>query len=170
MPMAIFDPEKKRRADEYLNLLGGHVKIKRYLGGGTDGDVWETDRKTAIKVFGYENGYRNERDTYHRLADFGITEKIAGFWVPRIIDNDDRLMVVEMDMMQWPPYIIDFAKVKLNTSPDFSTEVLEDRDAQGIEHFGHHWPEVLVLLAELESYLIYYLDPRPGNITFPDME
>jgi hypothetical protein len=150
--------------------LNKSVKIKRYLGGGTDGDVWETTNNTAIKVFHAENGYCNERDTYLRLEEFGLTEKVYGFWVPKLVGHHDELMIVEIDMMHERPYIIDFAKVKLNTSPGFTSEVLHERDLQGQENFGAHWPEVLGLLDTLESYLIYYLDPRPGNIMFPGME
>jgi hypothetical protein len=168
--MSKYDPSKKVRADEYVSLIASQVKIKRYLGGGTDGDVWESNRNTAIKVFGYETGYCNERDSYLRLQEYGVTEKIAGFWIPQIVCYDDALWIVEMDMMQKSPYIIDFAKVKLNSSPDFTPEMLSYRDQEGEQNFGHHWPEVLHLMDALESYLIYYLDPRPGNITFPDMQ
>jgi hypothetical protein len=167
--MPSFDLWKMKRAEQYVSLTGSQVKIKRYLGGGTDGDVWESNRDTAIKVFGYAKGYCNERDTYQRLKEFGVTQKIDGFWIPQMVGYDDDLMVVEMDIVQQPPYIIDFAKVKLNNSPEFSLEVLRDRDIQGQENFGHRWPEVLSLMDTLESFLIFYLDPRPGNITFPDM-
>jgi hypothetical protein len=153
----------------YLSLCPDDVKINEYLGGGTDGDVWSTARVTAVKVFKYENGYYNERDTYQRLADFGVTESICGFRVPRMLGADDSLMVVEMDLMLAPPYIIDFAKVRLNSSPDFPEDVLQQQEADGLEQFEHNWPAVKRLLRELEDYLIFYLDPKRGNITFPDM-
>ncbi len=162
-------PTNSKTAEAYLNLLGRGVKIKGYLGGGTDGDVWQTSDDTAVKVFKYERGYFNERDTYQRLADFGIVETIDGFWVPKMLGYDDTLMVVEMDIMQQPPYIIDFAKVRLNSSPDFPPDVLEEHDRQGLERFEHNWPAVQSLMSVLESYQIYYLDPQRGNITFPDM-
>ena len=117
----------------------------------------------------YENGYFNERDTYLRLREWGITEKIDNFWIPSLVGYDDELMIIEMDMMQRPPYIIDFAKVRIDHPPDFSDETLADMHARGVEEFGDHWPEVQSLMATLESYQIYYLDPRPSNITFPDL-
>jgi hypothetical protein len=74
-----------------------------------------------------------------------------------------------MDLMQHPPYRIDFAKVRIDRPPEFSEEVLRDEEQQGIAQFEHNGPAVKSLLAALESYQIYYLDPRRGNIAFPDM-
>ena len=147
--------------------MGKGVKLKEFLGDGTDGAVWATNQSTAIKVFNYDFGYFNERDTYQRLADFGVTEKIDGFWVPKMVGWDDALMVVEMDLMQHPPYIIDFAKVRIDRPPDFSDEVMADNEHRGRELFEDNWPAVQSLLAALESFQIYYLDPQPHNIVFP---
>lgn len=158
------DPKKRANVEEYLSLATPHVNLKDYLGDGTDGAVWSTDRSTAVKVFDREQGYLNERDTYFRLAEFGVTEQIDGFWIPQILDQDDERLIVEMDFMQNPPYIIDFAKVRLNSSPDFSEETQADSEARGLEEFGDDWPKVKSLMYALESYLIYYLDPRPHNI------
>jgi hypothetical protein len=104
-----------------------------------------------------------------RLEEWGLTEHIDDFRVPRMLQYDDELLVVEMDMMHEPPYILDFAKVRLDRSPEFSDEVLQESERMGVERFEHHWPEVKRLLQTLESYQIYYLDPQRGNITFPDM-
>jgi hypothetical protein len=104
------------------------------------------------------------------LAQFGITEQLDGFWVARMRGSDDDLMIVEMDLMQRPPYIIDFAKVRLNSSPEFSQETIEDNEEQGLMLFENHWPAVKSLMAALESMLIYYLDPKPHNIVFPRTE
>jgi hypothetical protein len=157
------------RVHRHLIVAGRGIKIKRPLGAGTDGYVWQTTEDTAVKVFKYKFGYLIERDTYQRLADFGVTKEIDGFAVPRMLRHDDDLMTVEMDLMIKPPYIIDFAKVRLNNSPDFSEEVLRYHEEQGRERFEHNWPAVQSLMAALESLLIYYLDPQRGNIAFPDM-
>jgi hypothetical protein len=85
-----------------------------------------------------------------------------------LIGYDDDLWVVEMDMIQDPPYILDFAKVRIDRPPDFTEEQLADTDEMGIECFGKTWTRVQSLLRTLESFQIYYLDPRPGNIVFPD--
>ncbi len=131
--------------------------------------MWESDRDTAIKVFKYENGYYNERDTYLRLQEWGVVQRVDDFWIPQIVGYSDELWVVEMDLMQNPPYIIDFAKVRLDRPPDFSAEVVAETERLWADRFEHHWPEVQRLLETLESYQIYYLDAQRGNITFPDM-
>ena len=161
--------DSKKRLGQYLSRCGPNVNLKRVLGSGTDGDVWESNRDTAIKVLHYANGYFNERDTYLRLEEYGVTERIGMFRIPHMINHTDDLMIVEMEMMLKSPYIIDFAKVRLNSPPDFSEDVLSCQQEQGEEEFEHHWPEVVGLMHDLESFQIYYLDPRRGNITFPDM-
>jgi hypothetical protein len=162
------DPHLLNRIQQYLNLLRPVVNLKSFLGDGTDGEVWSTERSSAVKAFNYERGCYNERDTYARLAEYGITNKLDGFWIPKMIGYDDELMVVEMDLMQSPPYIIDFAKVKIDRPPDFSDETIEYHEQQGQERFGSNWPVVKSLMATLESYQIYYLDPTPSNIVFPN--
>ena len=152
------------RAVRYLSLQPSPVKIKGPLGQGTDGAVWATDRNTAIKIFNLERGYLNERDTYERLREYGMTQEIAGFRVPEMQSFDDELMVVEMDIMHEAPYVIDFAKVRLNREPDFSEITKAENDAQGRFLFEDDWPSVQHLLSTLESVLIYYLDPKPHNI------
>jgi hypothetical protein len=68
------EPQYLERFGQYLNLRRRSVKIKAYLGEGTDGAVWATDDSTAVKVFWRARGYYNERDSYQRLADFGVTQ------------------------------------------------------------------------------------------------
>ena len=87
------------------------------------------------------------------------------FGFPKLFGYDDELMVVEMDLMQHPPFIIDFAKVRLNNPPEFSEETLADLEEQGRELFEDNWPAAKVLM-EAESFLIFYLDPKPYNIGF----
>ncbi len=48
----------------------------------------------------------------------------------------------------------------------FPEETLRDIEEQGQELFGENWPHVKYLLAELERYQIYYMDPKPKNIVF----
>ena len=160
---------ERSRVVQYLSLQNDPVNIKSFLGDGTDGAVWSTDIDTAVKAFSHERGYRNERDTYQRLAYWGITEKLGQFSVPEMVGCDDQLMVIEMDLMQQPPYIIDFAKVRLDRPPEFSPETTEESERQGRENFGGNWPAVKALLSDLESFQIYYLDPKPHNIVFPDV-
>jgi hypothetical protein len=160
------DAQFFERLARYVSLQANAVKIKKFLGDGTDGAVWSTSRDTAIKIFRADFGYYNERDTYQRLADFGVTDRLAGFWIPEMQAHNDELMVVEMDLMQKPPFVIDFAKVRF-TSPDFSDEVLAEAESRGRERFEDNWHAVQRLLNAFESFQIYYLDPTPHNIVFP---
>jgi len=142
------------------------INITRRLGEGTDGEVFASDRVTALKACKYERVYYNERDTYHHLAQFGCTSKIGEFYIPALWAFDDELFVVEMDFMHRAPYVIDFGKVRLFRDPEFSEETRDELEKSGQELFGDNWPRVLQLLADLASYQIYYLDPKPGNIVF----
>ncbi len=154
---------------KYAQLSKSGLQLASPLGEGTDGAVWRSNRDTAIKSFERIGGYYNERDCYLRFREYGLTEKIDHFWVPRLIDFNDDLWVVEMEIVVNKPYIIDFAKIRIDRPPDFSEEVLRDQEARGQDLFGDHWPEVCQVMATLESYGIYYLDPQLGNIVFEDL-
>jgi hypothetical protein len=159
----------KHRAAEYGALCQPTRGLIEALGDGTDGAVWRSSRDTAIKAFESKRGYCNERDCYLRLLEYGLVRKIDQFWVPGLIDYCDKLMVIEMEMVTQTPYILDFAKVRIDRPPEFSDETREDCEQSGLELFGHRWPEVCGVLATLESFGIYYLDPKPGNIVFDDV-
>lgn len=163
------DPVKLERAERHVSRFSSDAKIAGYLGGGTDGEVWKTTIPTAIKVFGYNTGYENEKYCYQRLADWGLTDTIDGFQVPRMLTFDDELKTIEMELMLTPPYIIDFAKVRFS-DPEFADETQQYHERECEELFEHNWPAVQSLLATLASYQIYYLDPKPGNIMFRDMK
>lgn len=159
--------ELEIQARRYLISAAGDVNSFRFLGEGTDGAVWTTNRGTAVKAYQSIRGYANEHDSYERLASYGVTEKIAGFWIPQMWGWNDRMLAIEMDFMQRPPYVIDFAKVMIDRPPDFPEDTLREHELEGHDRFGRNWPKVKVLMAELESYQIYYLDPKPHNIVFP---
>jgi hypothetical protein len=110
-----------------------------------------------------EAGYQRERDIYLRLKNKGIKE-IRGCAVPKIIEYDDRLWIIEMTLVS-PPYVLDFAGAYLDQAPEFSEEVLADWRADKQEQFGKRWPEVLAILASLESHGIYMEDVSPSNIS-----
>ena len=163
------NPDLLTRAQQYAELSKIALDWERPLGHGTDGAVWKSSVDTAVKVLERERGYYNERDAYLRLKEFGFTERIDGFWLPRLIAYHDALWVVEMDFLAKPPYILDFAKVRIDRPPDFSEEVLAEAEQKHKDLFQHHWPEVQRLLAGLESIGIYYLDAQLDNIKFPDL-
>lgn len=100
------------------------------------------------------------------MKRFGVTEKLGEFYIPSLWSCDDELRTIEIDYMHSAPYVVDFGKVRLFKDPEFSEEVLRDADVTGRERFGDNWPRVQQLLRDFESFLIYYLDPKPGNIVF----
>ncbi len=163
------NPELLTRAQQSAELSKIALDWERPLGDGTDGAVWKSNVDTAVKALERERGYYNERDAYLRLAEFGFTEQIDGFWIPKLLGCHDDLWIVEMDFITKSPYILDFAKVRIDRPPDFSNEVLADSDRKNRELFQHHWREVQRLMASLESIGIYYLDPQLDNIKFPDL-
>jgi len=152
------------RAIQYAHLSGIELNLKIPLGNGTDGKVWESNRRTAVKSLDREHGYWNERDSYIRLQEYAVVQ-IDGLHVPQLFGYDDELLVIEIGIVS-PPCILDFAKVRIDRPPDFSEEVMRDSDEKGQFEFGENWQRVQAVLETLESFQIYYLDPRPGNIMF----
>jgi len=137
------------------------------LGFGMDGAVFSTNHLSAIKVHERQHAYRCERDVYLRLQKCGV-EQVVGHFVPQLIDHEDELRVVEMSIVK-RPYLLDFAKAQLDTSPDvtFSAEVMSERRQYWAELFGNRWGHVQAIMYELERRCgIYLLDPTPSNIAF----
>ena len=160
--------ELEIRAREDANLNSIVADFANPLGDGTDGSVWPTNRKTAVKALQRQRNYRCERDCYQRLKEHQITV-IDGLAVPRLVSHDDVLWIIEMDIVS-PPFLLDFAKAYLDVPPDHTAEVIEDwRQAQA-ELWEDRWPQVRSILWQLERLGIYYQDPKPGNIMFADWQ
>jgi hypothetical protein len=154
----------EKRLELYCKMKGR--AILQMLGGGTDGTVWETTNKTAIKILIKAETYANELEWYRRLLRYNITE-IQGFVVPSLVDYNNELLAIEIHVVQ-PPRILDFGKVKLDAPWDYSAQTLADwREAQQ-ELWGDYWPTIKRILWKLESLGIYYSDPNPYNITPED--
>jgi hypothetical protein len=157
--------ELEQRAKQYAALCQTPVTLKRSLGVGNDGSVWESDRDTAIKALLHTKNYFIERDCYQRFSEYGI-EQIQGFSIPPLRAFNDGLQVIEIGIVQ-PPFIIDFAKCYLDFPPRYPEGAEEERRQREREWFGRDYPTVLRLLRELESLCcIYYVDANPGNIKF----
>lgn len=152
------------QAERYVALRGKTIVVA--LGDGTDGVVFRTDQKSAIKAVAQRYAYDLEVESYQRLKANGIT-KIRGFNVPLLLDHDDELQVFEMEIVT-APYVLDFGKVYLDIPPYHTDEVWQDWEEDGRMRFDHRWEEVKSVLRFLESLGIYYQDPKPGNIMFAD--
>jgi hypothetical protein len=101
---------------------------------------------------------------YQRLKERGI-RKVRDFAVPRLIQSDDKLLVIEMEIVT-APYLIDFGKAYLDREPDHSAETWAEHHAAQRELWEDKYNEVQAVLWSLRQIGIYYRDPKPGNIMF----
>jgi hypothetical protein len=124
--------------------LRNEITLEGRLGGGMDGEVWESNRQTAVKAIRRRQNYTAELECYQRFATHKVTV-IKGFSVPSLVGYDDELAVIEIEIVA-PPFIIDFAKCRLDTPFDFSPEVMADWDEAGVEIFEDRWRQVKSLL------------------------
>jgi hypothetical protein len=138
--------------------------ITKQLGYGYDGIVYSTNCQSAIKGLRYQELYERERDVYLRLYNQNVFE-VCGCQIPRLIDYDDRLWVVEMETVS-PPFVLDFAGAYLDRKPDFPPDVLRTWQREKRAQFRDDWPRVLSIMAELARHGVHLADVKPGNITF----
>jgi len=133
------------------------------LGAGQDGTVWLTSRETAIKALNRERNYLNERDSYRLLTERSI-DRIGIFDVPKLVDTDDELWIVEMGVVS-PPYFLDFGKAYVNRSPPYTSEQLAESLYESEQLFEPaDWPLVEAAVLDLKLSGIHYLDIKPANI------
>ncbi len=156
-----------RRADRYARKHG--LVPGEPLGFGVHGIVLVAASKNkpgraAIKVHEREESYCRERDVYLRLRDHAINQ-IRSFHVPQLLRYDDRLWVVEMEIVT-RPFVLDFADAYLDEPQDYPDEVLAEWRTEKQEQFGDRWPEVELVLLSLQRHGVYLVDVSPTNIAF----
>lgn len=157
-------PEAVSRARKFL----GHAPLA-ILGSGLDGIVYATSRPSAIKVFRRRDLYHKELAVYQRLKAHGVTS-IYGHAVPFLISYSHRLLIIEMSTVR-PPFILDFAKAQLDLVTDYTEDAWNIWRRECAEKFGDNWPMAYAIYNKLlRDYGIYYLDLKPGNITFEESE
>ena len=156
------NPELERRICEYATMRG--CTLIDFLGGGNDGDVWKSDRQSAIKAFYSDKNFVMELNSYLRLRSYGVTE-ILKMAVPRLVEWDEGLRVVEVDIVT-PPCIIDFGKSYLDSAPDHSEETWQEHDEHQKEMWGERYGDVQAVLWKLQELGIIYRDASPKNIIF----
>jgi hypothetical protein len=140
--------------------------LVRLLGHGIDGNVWETNRNSAIKVFARAETFQRERDCYRRLFENSV-RGLAGLAVPQLVDYDNRHLAIEMTIVS-PPCILDFGKAYIDSPPDYSMEALHEAEQAERELFtDDEWKQVRLARAALLNHGIHYFDARPSNIMFP---
>jgi hypothetical protein len=158
-----------RRAEEYARRRG--LSIEGQIGGGTQGAVFRTSQGTAVKALLDWSFYVRERDVYLRLRKLAI-DQIHGFWVPRLINHHDELLIIEMDTVH-PPYVLDFASAYLDQPPSYMQDsedahVRENWEKEKEEQFEERWPEVRSLVSAFRRHGIFLGDVKPGNVSFGD--
>ncbi len=138
------------------------ISIEKSLGYGSDGSVWKTSRRTAVKVFHSSSIYAVELECYRRLQEAQVSE-ICGFAVPRLAAHSDELLAIEMSLVN-PPYVLDFGKVALDRQPDYPPATIAYVRAEQQEWWGELYPTIQAIVRRLQMLGIYYADPKPGNI------
>ena len=139
-----------------------NVVLQQFLGGGYDGSVFATDRKSAIKVLLQRELYEHERDVYCRLQQLRVTE-VAGCAVPELLTFDDELWIVEMSIVS-APYVLDFAGARLNRPQEYPPEILREWRKEKRAQFGSDWKYVPRIVFAFEKLGIYLADLSPRNI------
>jgi hypothetical protein len=162
--MATWGEAVESRARHYAERFDR--PIEKQLGFAYDGIVFSTTCQSAIKALRYQPLYERERDVYLRLEERGI-EELAGCSVPKLVQYDDDLWIVEMEIVR-PPFVLDFAGAYLDRPPDFPEEIMADWRAEKKEQFGERWPQVQDVMREFRKLGIYLADVKPGNIMFRD--
>ncbi len=152
------------RARRYVADAG--IELTGPLGHGIDGNVWQTSRQSALKVFARQATFERERDCYRRLFENAV-KVLAGFDVPELLDYNNTLLAIEITIVS-PPCILDFGKAYVDSPPDYSPEALADAEAAERELFtDDQWKQVRLVLGALRRYGIHYFDARPSNVMFP---
>ena len=162
--MSTIRSQTAERAKHYFDRKG--LQLEERLGFGVQGVVYATNRKSAVKAFDREEHYCRERDVYFRFMEQGFLDA-AGFNVPRLIDFDDELWIVEMGIVK-PPFVVDFAGVYLDRPPPFSEDELAEWEQERIELFGDDWDQVKLVMAAFRRIKVYLNDVKPGNVTVRD--
>jgi hypothetical protein len=153
-------PDVLARRDEFCQSRSRLLVDLR--GWGVDGYVWQTDQDSVVKVCRRPPAYLRERDVYLRLRDRQLYQ-LQGFRIPRLLDSDDDLLVLELSYIR-PPYVLDFGAAVLDHPPAGFGPCDEHWLAEQSRKFGRDWPDVQRLLDALRQYGIFYTDVHAQNI------
>lgn len=161
------EEELLEKAEACARARGG--KFGELLGFGIHGIVLILESEDegalrALKMHSSREPYRRECDVYERLGENEVSG-LLGFQVPQFLHRDDDWLALEMTIVH-PSFVLDFAGAWLDFPPHFPDEVWQERAEKWATEFGPDWPKAQAILAELEEFGIYMLDPSPSNIRF----
>ena len=162
------------RARIYCDHRKRILLLEEKLGSGVHGSVfccrqhYDIVGKNALKIHERVESFVRERDVYLRLRELQI-KSVRGHAVPRLIDFDDDLLVIEMSVVT-RPFVLDFGGAWLDRPPEYSDEVLDEWERDKEEQFEGNWPKAREILSELRRFGIYVADVNPGNIGFVESE
>ena len=148
------------RQRQYCLAKGHHVQ--QIIGYGIDGYVWRTDQDSVLKVHRYRLGFEVELAVYQRLTKLGLW-RLQGFTIPKLLDYAADLYVLELTFVA-PPFILDFAAVRLDGPPLGFDPEDHSWIAEKKRMFGSDWPDVQRLLNGLLQYGVYFPDVHLGNV------
>jgi len=158
------------RAAEYHDPRG--MRLGPRLGFGKDGTVFSTIGSsrdvTAVKLFVRADLFERELAVYRRLTERGVagTSRVCGHNIPRLIDHDRDLLIVELSIVS-RPFVLDFAGGYLDdTGPKFDEEIQAMALARWRERFGDKWPRARQIIFAFAQMGIDLTDPSPTNIGF----
>jgi hypothetical protein len=97
-----------KHASEYAASRG--IQITERLGWGIHGSVWkvvgmEPGLAWVLKLHRHLTPWRRERDCYRRLVETG-TVAIAGINLPRMLQEDEEWLAIEMTLVK-RPFLLD---------------------------------------------------------------
>ena len=109
------------------------LKIAERLGSGKDGIVFVAERnitpaRFALKAHRSAETYLREKLAYQRLLETN-TLSVCGFSVPKIVNSDDNLRILEMTIVD-RPFVLDFAAAYLDRRPEFPPEIWAEWEAE----------------------------------------
>src|SRR5688572_11352035 len=108
---------RRQTAEDTARRYIGVDRLLKELGSGAEGFVFPSPNATAVKVFTYPEKFERELAAYERLREHDVS-RILGFAVPRLVNYDRDLLVIEMTIVE-PPFLLDFAQSVLDEPLDF---------------------------------------------------
>ena len=161
--MSLAHPDAERVAREYLSSRDAEVVAS--CGCGKEGIVFKSSRGTAVKVHSSLITFKKEYLAYRRLAETN-TEVVLGFSVPRPINANAGLKVIEMGIVE-PPFLLDFGSSAVDIEPDYTPEVWQEWWGKLQEDFEDRFHEAEAVFFYLKRHLsIWHLDLSTNNLQF----